>query len=93
MSAWKDQNCSQTSMTQTIVRGELFHDFRWPEMTLIDTHGPDMLKNDSRHTIMGFIEQNHRKGKTMISKKKSEECGGIKIGCYVARIGQHAVQS
>ena len=60
-------------------------------MMLIDAHGLKILNNDPRCPMMGFIEQNHREGKTIIIKKKSEERGGIKIGCYVAHIRQHAV--
>ena len=32
MSVWKDYNCSETSMTQTTVRGELFRDLRSCDM-------------------------------------------------------------
>ena len=36
----------------------------------IETHGPEMHEDDSRYPMMGFIEQDYRKGKVINTKKK-----------------------
>ena len=70
MTVWKDYNCSQTSTCQTTVRGKLFSDIRWSDMKCVGDHGPEMHEGNSRCPMMGLIEQDHRKGKVAIAKKK-----------------------
>ena len=81
-SVWKDCTCSQTSMCQTTVRGELFRDFMWSDVKHIYTHGPETHDGNSTYPMMGFIEQDYRK-EVSNTKKKSDERGGIKSGCNV----------
>ena len=56
-------------MSQITVRGELFRDFRWSGMKLIDDHGPEGYDRNSRNPMMGFLEQYCRKGKVANTKK------------------------
>ena len=68
---WKDYNCSQTSVSQVTVRGEALRDIRWSDMKRAGTHSPEALDGKARCPVMGFIEQDHRKGKVVITKKKA----------------------
>ena len=72
MSVWKDYTFSQTCMSQATARGELFRDFRCSDVKLVDDHGPETHDSNSRCPMMGFIEQDHRKGKVASTKKKLE---------------------
>ena len=69
VTVWKHHNCSQASACRTAVRGELLRDSRWSGVKRVGNHGPEARVGNSRHPIMGFVEQDHRKGEVLITKK------------------------